>query len=280
MMAVMSDDAEDSTEVAKDGRGRALAFERRAHISRELQAVGSVQVASIAAELGVSDMTVRRDLIEMERDDRLTRVRGGAVSSRPHQSIQMAGEEPSFQARLRREASAKVKIAAAAAEMVTGCRTLALDVGTSTYTLAQRLTELQHLRIFTNSLRIATLLSDGRPEVYVAGGRVRADEHAVVGPVAVGEFEHLWFDVAVVGVSGLTAEGFFDYAYDEVDVKRVFLRRSERKIILCDASKFHRLSLIKVGPLDAATVLVTNAEPPADLMSALAAAHVHVHVAA
>lgn len=280
MMAMMTEDIAESPEAASRGRGRALAYERRARISRDLRAAGSIQVADIAAELGVSDMTIRRDLIEMERDGRLRRVRGGAVSTDPRPAVRMTGNEPTFDARLHREASAKARIAAAAADMVSGCRTLAMDVGTSTYMMAQQLTDLQHAKIFTNSLRIATLLSDAGPEVYVAGGRVRADEHAVVGPAAIRQFEQLWFDVAVVGVSGLTAEGLFDYAYDEVDMKRVYLRRSERKIVLCDASKFQRMSLVKVGQLAEATIVVTDAEPPPDLKSALAAARVDVHVAA
>lgn len=276
----MDDRSGDSAEASGRLRARALAHERHAHISRALRAAGTVQVADVAARLGVSDMTIRRDFVEMERDGRLRRVRGGAVATNPALPLDMDGEEPSFEARLNREAAAKAAIAAAAAEMVSGCRSLAMDVGTTTYMMARHLTDLQHAKIFTNSLRIAGLLANAAPEVYVAGGRVRADEMAVIGPAAVRQFEQLWFDVAIVGVSGITAEGLFDYAFDEVDMKRVYLRRSDRKIVLCDASKFRRMSLVQVGQLGEATVLVTNAEPPPDLRNALAAAGVEIRVAA
>lgn len=262
-----------------EDRQRMLSHVRHARILDQLALTGSVAVAAIAAELGVSDMTIRRDLLELERDGRLVRVHGGAVLAEAPASVAMDSEEPRFEARLRRGSEAKAAIAAHAAGIIAGYRTAAIDVGTTTYLMAGHLREAGHLKVFTNSLRVSTLLDGGAPEVYVAGGRVRPEEMSVWGPTAIAQFEKLWFDVAVLGTSGITAEGFFDYSFEDTDMKRVYLRRSGFRILLCDSAKFQRMSLVQVGALADINMLITDAEPPSRIAAALAAARVDVRIA-
>lgn len=264
---------------AGEDRQRLLSHVRHARILDHLAASGSVSVAVLAAELGVSDMTIRRDLLELERDGRLLRVHGGAVLAETPASVAMDSEEPRFDARLRRGSDAKSAIAACAAGIVAGYRTCAIDVGTTTYLMAGHLREAGHLKVFTNSLRVSTHLDGGAPEVYVAGGRVRPEEMSVWGPTAVAQFEKLWFDVAVLGTSGITSEGFFDYSFEDTDMKRVYLRRSGFKILLCDSAKFQRMSLVQVGTLADINLLITDAEPPSRIAAALAAARVELRIA-
>ncbi len=260
--------------------GRIAGMEaRREAILGELEARGVVQLGPMAAALGVSAMTLRRDLEDLEREGLLARIRGGAVRPRTSTPVVVDTDEPEFQRRMQHEAAAKEAIAAEAARLVAGARTLALDVGTSTLYLARRLTEMRQAKVFTNNLRIAQLLADAGPEVYLAGGRVRPVEQAVGGPSATAQFAGLWFDVAVIGVSGLTAEGFFDYSFEDAELKRVYFTRASRRVILADASKFNRRSLVDVGRLGEATDLVTNAPPPEPLARQLAEAGVHLHLA-
>lgn len=260
-------------------RPRLMAHERHSRILAHLATAGSLQVAALAADLGVSEMTVRRDLVELEHEGRLARIHGGAVPALSQQAVAMDRDEPSFAARLSRGSAAKRAIAAVAAQMLTDCRTIALDVGTTTFHLARHLSGFQHASIFTNSLPIADLLGDARPEVYVAGGRIRPHERSIGGRSAVAQFGELWFEAAVIGVSGVTTEGYFDYSLEDADMKRVYFRRSGRRIVLCDAGKFRRMSLVKVGALGDATTLVTDAEPPPDIRAALEAARVDLHIA-
>lgn len=257
---------------------RSLSHERRQRILDTLAAAGSVQVSALTAELGVSDMTVRRDLLDLEQEGRLRRVHGGAVMTDAAPAPVMDREEPSFDARLRRGGAAKEAIAAAAAEIAQRYRTIALDVGTTTFLTAAHLRGAQHAKIFTNSLRIASALDGAACEVYVAGGRIRLDELSTFGPTAIAQFEQLWFDVAVIGASGLTAQGLFDYSFEDSDMKRVYLRRSGVKIALCDSSKFQRMSLVRFGALDDLDMLLTDDDPPPALAAALAAAKVDVRV--
>lgn len=263
------------------GRGAAslLAPSRKAAILDELAAAGTVGVRALSARLDVSEMTIRRDLIELEAEGRLRRVHGGALPVAHLPPAAMDSEEPSFASRLRRQQDGKEAIAAAAADLVARYRTIALDVGTTTFLMAPHLRALTHAKIFTNSLRIAAALDGAAPDVYVAGGLVRADEMSTYGPAAVAQFEPLWFDVAVIGVSGITPEGLFDYSVEDAELKRVYLRRSGLRIVLCDASKFQRMSLVNIGALAQVNILVTDAPPPPALAVVLTASGIDVRIA-
>lgn len=260
----------------KSGSARLLAQGRHAAILSVLRRDGGVQVAAIAAELGVSEMTIRRDLAELDGEGHLTRIHGGAV---PAGGVAMDREEPRFDQRLAQRRAVKERIAAAAAALCADSRTIALDVGTTTYLLAEQLAGRSRAKIFTNSLRAATALSEAAAEVYVAGGRVRGEELSIGGASALAQFGELWFDVAFIGVSGLTADGFFDYSFEDCDLKQLYVRRSALKVVLCDSSKFQRMSLVLVAPLADADLLVTDAAPPTELASALASAGVDVRIA-
>lgn len=259
---------------------RVLAQVRQARILKTAHQQGSVSVGEIASEIGVSEMTIRRDLVELEREGKLHRIHGGAVPADGLEAgIAVDREEPSFDSRSIQNNPGKRAIATAAAAISASARSLALDVGTTTYFLAERLADRQHCKIFTNSVRIAAQLGAGLAEVYVPGGRMRGDEMAISGPSAVEEFANLWFDVAFIGVSGVTTEGLFDYSFEDADMKRVYLHRSSQKIVLCDASKFQRMSLVHIAPLEDIDMLITDAEPPEILAAALAKAGVEVRVA-
>lgn len=233
----------------------------------------------MATELQVSEMTVRRDFAELERGGHLVRTHGGALPSESIPGYTVDREEPAFEARLRQHRGVKERIAAAALELVGESRTVVLDVGTTTYLLAQRLASRPNTRFFTNSLRIATLLGSKGNDVYIPGGQIRGDEMSICGPTAVSCLENLWFDIAFIGVSGVTAAGYFDYSLEDSEIKRVYLKRSTKKVILCDAVKFHRMSLAQVSELAEADMLVTDTEPPPDIAAALAMAEVEVRIA-
>ena len=260
-------------------RARMLPQLRHAHILSALAAQGAVQVSVIAQELGVSDMTVRRDLIDLEAAGKLTRTFGGALDSGAGRQTPVDRDEPHFEARMQRQREAKEAIAATAAALARGYRTIALDVGTTTHLLARRLAGQPEAKLFTNSLRIAEELSSEVPEVYVPGGRVRAGELSIGGSAAVAQFQSLWFDIAFIGVSGITPAGIFDYSFDDAELKRVYLRRSGLSVVLCDASKFARMSLVHIAALREFNVLVTDAAPPPLLAAALADAGVRTEIA-
>ncbi len=264
-------------------RSRTPAQARMAAILERLHAGGSVTVAEIARAFGVSDMTVRRDLTELEREGLLERVHGGAVppSGGPLQVIDDV--EPQFDLRADNNRALKERIAAEAVRVLAPFRTIAMDVGTSTLLTATRMAgmpgALSRKRIFTNSLRIAECLASSEAEVYVPGGRIRRDEMSMTGPTAVEQFSKFYFDIAVLGISGLTTDGLYDYSLDDTGLKRVYVDRSAQRVVLCDSTKFRRMSTARICALKDVSMVITDAEPPLDIASALAAANVDIRIA-
>lgn len=267
-----------STPPSTGGGARIPAEIRHARIVETARRRGFLLVTDIAAELGVSEMTIRRDLIELERNGLLSRTHGGAVVVDSDGPSIIDREEPAFDARLRQNLEPKQRIAARALEEITDRSVIALDVGSTTYVLAQNLTDRAGVKFFTSSLRIASILSGAGKDVYVPGGQVRGEEMSICGAEALEQFQRYWFDVAFIGVSGLTADGIFDYSLEDSELKRVYLRRSTRKVLLCDGSKFNRMALVRIADFRAFDLLITDVHPPADIAAALSAADVQISV--
>jgi len=266
-------------EPRSDSDGRLIGRVRKERIARMIRERGFMSSAALAELFGVSEMTVRRDLAELEMRGVVQRTHGGAVTDAAPAAAEEAPHEPFFDEREKRNAEAKARIARAAAALVRPMQTVALDVGTTTHALAQILVRDERLQLFTSNLRIATLSGPGCAEVYALGGRVRPAEKSLVGPVAIDQLRKLWFDVAFLGVSSVSPAGIFDYAIEEIELKREFAQRAARRVVLADSSKFGARALAQIGALDVFDTLVTEAVPPGELGRALGAAGVEVIVA-
>lgn len=262
-------------------QARYLPQERKKRILNMLVEQGRVTVVDISAELAVSEMTIRRDLAELETEGKLSRVHGGAVLTETVSQPIMDPLPAHFDARLSLHRENKMRIARMAAEVAGRYQSVALDIGTTTLFMVDELVKHERLKIFTNSVRIAHAL--GRyaqaPEVYLAGGMMRDDEMAIVGPSAIEQFQQFWFDIAFIGASGITSQGIYDSALDETEMKRVLIRRSGFKVLLCDSAKFQHMSLVQVSQWQDIDLLITDSAPPAVLATALELANVQVMIA-
>jgi DeoR family glycerol-3-phosphate regulon repressor len=252
---------------------------RQAHILELLASRGFLTVREVAAATGVSEITARRDLVELEQRGALKRTHGGAMTLRDGQVEIFDASEPTFDARRRRNSKAKSAIARAAARLAKPGFTIALDVGTSALELARCLVTIGETRIVTNNLRAASLLANSPHAVYVPGGRVRSKELSVYGSVTAEQVRSYWFDIAFIGVSGLTEGGLFDYSPEDTEIKQIYMERARRVAVLCDAQKFGHHSMVQVAPLTAVQILVTDRMPPPALNAALAGAGVALLVA-
>ena len=252
---------------------------RKVRIAELIRLRGFMSSADLAAAFNVSEMTVRRDLVELDQQGELTRTHGGAVAreQRPAELVQSV--EPLFDDRSRRNRQEKARIAAAAERMVLKGQAVALDTGTTTYQLAASLSSRSDIKVFTNNLRIGQLLGSHQVEIYILGGRVRHNEMSLCGPVAVQQAKRLRFDTAFIGVSALSTSGVYDFSIDETEIKRIFMEQATHKVVLCDSSKFDSVSLVQVARLDEFDTLITDAPPPPSLAAALKAASVNVIVA-
>lgn len=262
-------------------QARYLPQERKKQILNMLVERGQATVVAISAQLAVSEMTVRRDLAELEAEGKLSRVHGGAVLTETLNPPVMDPLPANFDARLSLHRESKIRIARQAAEVAGRYQSVALDIGTTTLAMADALVKHERLKIFTNSVRIAHAM--GRytqaPEVYLAGGKMRDDEMAIVGPSAIEQFQQFWFDIAFISASGITSQGIYDSSLDESEMKRVLIRRSGCKVLLCDAAKFQHMSLVQVAQWQDIDMLITDSAPPVVLATALELANVQVMIA-
>lgn len=249
--------------------------ERHALIGSSVRAAGRLKVTEIALMSNVSEMTVRRDLEELESLGTLTRVHGGAVSNVSRSF------EPGFAVRSGQNVEAKQRIGARAAGLVREGETLIIDAGTTTVHVAESLRPDLHLRVLALSLRVADVLAD-MPNVtlMIPGGVVRRHERSFVGGMAVRTFEHLAFDTAILTSGGVDVEaGVTEYEFDDAETKQAALRSARRKIVVADASKLGAVAFVRLCPIDQIDVVVTDRDAPPAQVAALREAGVEVLLA-
>ncbi|WP_172327888.1 DeoR/GlpR family DNA-binding transcription regulator [Mangrovicoccus sp. HB161399] len=258
-------------------RGKLMGRVRKDRITQMVHENGFMSSADLAEAFDVSEMTVRRDLAELEMRGEVRRTHGGAIAGDGGEPAADAVSEPVFDERQRRNSGAKQRIARAAAKLIQPGQITALDVGTTTFELGRLLVSDPSRRIFTNNLRIAAL--DAKAEVYLLGGRLRSNEKSLVGPVALEQARKLWFDLVFLGVSSISSNGIFDYSIEDTEIKKALIGRATTRVVLADSSKFDEISLVQIATLNQFDILVTDRAPEAALAADLAATGVKVIVA-
>ena len=227
------------------------------------RAGGSLRVGRLAADLGVSEETVRRNLKVLADAGHVTKMHGGA------RLAELEGEGD-FQQRLRINTGAKQRIARHVAQMIPDGASVFLDVGSTTSYIADALREHAGLMIVTNSVSVAyKLATRGGNRVYMAGGALRAHDGGAFGAGALDFARSFRTDFAVLSTAGITADGaFLLFDLDEVNFSREIIKGAARCIIAADAGKFGRAAPITQCDPALIDTLVTDAMPPEDLMKA------------
>jgi DeoR/GlpR family transcriptional regulator of sugar metabolism len=246
--------------------------ERRGAIRGFLANKGEAGITELAAEFDVSEMTIRRDLEELEDQGVARRVRGGAIAtvSRSY--------EPPLATRATEAQDAKQRIAEAAADYIEYGETAILDVGSTTFALAQRLRGRGGFTIVTPSVQAATeLAGDPNTRVILTGGIVRPGELSLIGDLAESTFAALNCDVLFLGVGGIDAEkGLTEYNLDDTRVKRAAIKAASRKVALADHTKLGRVCLASIASLQEIDVLITDAAPTHPVLAAVREAGVDI----
>lgn len=273
-----SGDADKDGEGEKSG-GRIPVELRHERMMRAFYQNGFISVIDMAAEIGVSTMTIRRDLDLLERAGKITRIHGGAVAIRDGEAPVGDEEDSLFDRRLLLHADAKAAIGRVAAGLVQPAQAVGLDTGTTVLTAARCLIACRDMRFVTNNLRAAMLLSESESRVYMLAGEVRVPELSVVGSAAIKALQNQYLDFALIGVSALDENGIYDFSPEDTEVKAALMQSATTVVVLCDSSKFARRALARVATLDSIDILVTDQRPPAALEARLAAAQVRVIVA-
>jgi len=227
-------------------------------IQQLLEQRGFVRVRDLSERFGVSTVTVRTDLQELEERQLAFRVHGGAM---PFNGAR--GERP-FEEVVERQVAEKAAIATMAASLVSNGETVVVDVGTTAASLAQALvdrTDLTELNVITSGIKIALLLEAAHPRftIVVTGGTLRPKQHSLVEPLATGMFQSLRVDTVFLGCNGVSVEGgVTNVNLPEAVVKRAMIDSAQRCVVLADSTKLGVRALAPVCTLDEVDVLVTD----------------------
>jgi DeoR/GlpR family transcriptional regulator of sugar metabolism len=244
-----------------------LAKQRQARILTEIRRHGGARVTDLTTLLGVSDMTIRRDLEELTASGSVHKVHGGAVLNAA------ASSEPGFEAKSGLEQPAKSAIADAAARLIRPGSAIAVSAGTTTWALAQHVAGIAGLTIVTNSTAVAEQIGGADPRsdaTLILTGGVRTPSAALVGPVADQALGMLHVDQLFLGVHGMdAAAGFTTPNLAEAQTNRALIAMADQVIVCADSTKWGSVGLASFAPLSAADVLITDQDLPADAVALL-----------
>jgi DeoR family glycerol-3-phosphate regulon repressor len=218
---------------------------------------------------------VRRDVQRLADEGLLARFHGGVrVPSSTTENL-------AHQQRESLNAEGKQRIARQVAQAVPNDCSLILNIGTTTEAVARALLHHTGLRVITNNLNVASILSTNpHCEVIVVGGVVRGRDQGIVGEAAVDFIRQFKVDLALIGISGIESDGTLrDYDYREVKVAQTIISHAREVWLAADISKFNRPAMVEVATLSQIDRLFTDAQPPAPFPALLEEAQVRLDVA-
>ncbi len=226
---------------------------------------GSVEVTDLAARLGVTTETIRRDLSDLQSAGEVRRVHGGAVP------VERAGHEPRLTARDTQFIAEKLRIAELAAAEVPDGGSVLIDSGSTLLRLAEVFPAERDAHVITNSIVGAvTLIHRGVTRVTVLGGSVNVNTMAMVDPVTADMVRDMLVDVLFISCDGLSLDRGLTTPYrDEHAIKRAMIEASNRVIALVDHSKLGNGQLYPYADFDEIDMLVTDDGADADALDCL-----------
>lgn len=248
---------------------------RRQQILELLQTRGESSVAELSRELGVSDMTVRRDLQILAEEGRVLRTHGGAAP------VEQVMFEFQFLRRAQERQPEKRQIGRRAAELVGDGQSVILDSGTTTLALASHLRSRRQLTVITTSLPIAAVLQRAPGvDLLLLGGFLRRQSPDLEGPLTESNLEHLRADLAFIGADGIDLNG--DVYNASMGVARMLekvVASAGDTYVVADSIKIGRTALARFGNLSRWKGLITDAGLSPEHAAALRQAGVNVIVA-
>lgn len=236
---------------------------RRNKILKQLELSGKISVSELSVLLGVTPVTIRSDLSELEAEGKLLRVQGGAVS------VPGTGEGPHNQAIV--HADRKQAIGEAVARLVRDGDTLFINSGTTCEQIATALRIRKNLNIVTNALRVALELGDVPSfRVLLVGGEINAQYGFTHGGDAQEQLNRYRADWSILSVDGISAQGgVTTHHAEEALIDRIMSAGSKLTLIVADGSKIGRPGFSRVRECGPELTLVTDASADRDALAQL-----------
>ena len=239
---------------------------RQSGIIQAASVDGHQTIEALAERFNVTHQTIRRDVNRLANAGLIARFHGGV------RLLESTTENIAYRQRQAIAAGEKQRIARAiAARVPNGC-SLIMNIGTTIEAVAHELLRHNDLRVITNNLNVAALLS-GNPncEVIVAGGVVRTNDQAIMGEATIDFIRQFKVDIGLIGISGIEPDGTLrDYDYREVRVARTIIDQSRQVWLAADHTKFSRAAMVELATLEEIDMVFTDQDPPSALSELMA----------
>ncbi|MGL9723537.1 DeoR/GlpR family transcriptional regulator [Sodalis sp. (in: enterobacteria)] len=226
---------------------------------------GYLSTEELVDHFAVSPQTIRRDLNDLAEQNKIQRHHGGAAL--PSSSVNAA-----YHDRKVMWSAEKARIAARVASQIPDGATLFIDIGTTPEAVAHALLGHKNLRVVTNNLNVATLLTAKEDfRLILAGGEVRTRDGGIIGEATLDFISQFRLDygiLGILGISGIDLDGsLLEFDYHEVRTKRAIIDNSRCVMLVTDHSKFGRSAMVKLGKMDLVDYLFTDQLPPPGVMT-------------
>lgn len=252
-----------------------LTDERRQVILEKLQSRKAVKTSDLSEAFAVSSMTVRNDLNALAEQGQIIRVHGGAIARK------WLTAEPSYNDKASVNQEEKEAIGRHAASLVEEGMAVFIGNGTTTMAAIRHLPKDTSFRVFTNALNHALEVSNfPRAQVFVVGGYLRGISLAMVGRLAHQALKGIYFDLAFLGVNGISIDrGLTIPSLEEAETASQIIEHSQRVVIVADHTKFNSVSHGKIADVSDIDVIITDSRLDPRLMDSLSGLDVEINTA-
>lgn len=233
-----------------------IAAERQRLIIRELHAKKVISVQELAQKCSTTEMTIRRDLDCLEKQNLLKRSHGGAVLN------DQVGMESMFGTRQNESGEIKELLGREAAKLVKPGDCIAIDVGTTTYQIARFIKEIPDIKVITASIPVVTELSDAKQvKVVCTGGELSVKDMSLTGHNAIRTIEEYILDKVFIGVAGISFEyGYTLFNMQDALVKRALMKRAKEVIVVAHSQKIGLARHARICGIEEANMIITDSD--------------------
>jgi DeoR family glycerol-3-phosphate regulon repressor len=247
--------------------------QRQSKILALINEKGFISIDELVELFDVTPQTIRRDLNQMADASKIRRHHGGAER-------ESSTENEDYQSRKINHLDSKKKMAAQIASMVPNGASLFINIGTSTEMVARALLQHRALRVVTNNIHVASILSANDDfQVIIAAGEVRHSDGGIVGEATCDFISQFNMDIGIIGISGIGNDGaLLDYDFREVKVAQAIIANSSKVILAADHSKFGRSAMVKQANINQINALVTDKPVPEHLDKVLKEQKIEVFI--
>ncbi|WAJ71962.1 DeoR family transcriptional regulator [Catenovulum adriaticum] len=232
-----------------------------------------ISIDELVEYFDVAPQTIRRDLNQLAKKDKITRHHGGAGKETNTVNV-------NYQDRKIMNLEAKQRIAEAIAATIPDGASIFINIGTTTELVAKELLNHKDLMIVTNNIHVASIMSFKEDfTVIIASGEVRARDGGIVGETTIDFINQFHTDFAVIGISGINDEGYLlDFDFREVKVAQAIIKNTESVLLAADSSKFGRNAVVKLGSINQVNHLYTDIDPPEKVKQIIVKSDVNLHI--